>query len=88
MAAGCPSGPARSSAPATGSRGRPGRIVALAFDRWGDPGGTGSFGWHRFGGQVTGHAGFGGLTVPAQGRLGWDGEESFHYRLTGLEPSR
>jgi hypothetical protein len=65
-----------------------GRIVALAFDRWGDPGGTGSFGWHRFGGQITGWAGFAGLTVPAQGRLGWDGDESFRYRLTRLEPSR
>src|SRR5215218_2004761 len=54
-----------------------GRIVALAFDRWGDPGATGSFGWHRFGGQLTGHASFGGLTIPAQGRLGWDGDESF-----------
>jgi hypothetical protein len=65
-----------------------GRIVSVAFDRWGDPGGTGSFGWHRFGGPITGHAGFGGLTIPAQGRLGWDGDEFFRYRLTGLEPSR
>ena len=31
-----------------------GRIVSLAFDRWGDPDGTGSFGWHRFGGRITG----------------------------------
>jgi hypothetical protein len=29
-----------------------------------------------------------GLTIPAEGRLGWDGEEFFRYRLTGLEPSR
>jgi hypothetical protein len=65
-----------------------GRIVSLAFDRWGDPAATGSFGWHRFGGQITGYASFGGLTIPAQGRLGWDGDEFFRYRLTGLEPSR
>ena len=65
-----------------------GRVVALAFDRWGDPGATGRFGWHRFGGQLTGHASFGGLTVPAEGRLGWDGDESFRYRITLLEPSR
>ena len=65
-----------------------GRIVSLVFDRWGDPDGTGSFAWHRFGGQITGHASFGGLTVPAQGRLGWDGDEFFRYRLTRLEPSR
>jgi hypothetical protein len=71
-----------------------GRIAALGFDRWGDPDATGSFGWHRFGGQVTGYATFGGLTVPAEGRLGWhwggDGwaeGEFFRYRLTGLEPS-
>jgi hypothetical protein len=65
-----------------------GRIVSLAFDRWGDPDGTGSFGWHRFGGQITGYADFGGLAIPARGRLGWDGGEFFRYRLTGLEPSR
>jgi hypothetical protein len=65
-----------------------GRIVSLAFDRWGDPGATGSFGWHRFGGRVTGYASFGGLTIPAEGRLGWDGDEFFRYRITGLEPSR
>ena len=71
-----------------------GRIVSLAFDRWGDPGGTGSFGWHRFGGPITGYARFGGLAIPAAGRLGWhwggDGwaeGEFFRYRITGLEPS-
>ena len=84
MAAGDGPDVSRSAAGRAGA----GRIVSLAFDRWGDPDGTGSFGWHRFGGQITGHAGFGGLSVPAQGRLGWDGDESFRYRLTGLEPSR
>ena len=65
-----------------------GRIVAMAFDRWGDPGDSGRFDWHRFGGQVGGYATFGGLTIPAEGRLGWDGDESFRYRITRLEPSR
>jgi hypothetical protein len=68
-----------------------GRVVALAFDRWGDPGG--GFGWHRFGGEVTGYASFGGLTVPSAGRLGWfwgsdrwaEGE-FFRYRITELQP--
>jgi Family of unknown function (DUF6544) len=60
----------------------------IKVGRWGDPDRTGSFGWHRFGGRITGYAGFGGLEVPAQGRLGWDGGEFFRYRLTGLEPSR
>jgi hypothetical protein len=71
-----------------------GRIRSLAFDRWGDPDGGGTFGWHRFGGEITGWAGFGGLTVPAAGRLGWrfggDGWERgefFRYRITALEPS-
>jgi hypothetical protein len=65
-----------------------GRIVSVAFDRWGDPGDSGSFAWHRFGGRITGYASFGGLTIPAQGRLGWDGDEFFRYRVTGLEPPR
>ena len=71
-----------------------GRIVSLGLDRWGDPDGTGRFGWHRFGGQVTGYASFGGLTIPSAGRLGWrwggdgwDGGEFFRYRITRLEPS-
>ena len=73
---------------------RAGRISSLVFDRWGDPDGDGRFGWHRFGGQITGYARFGGLTVPAAGRLGWgwggDGWERgefFRYRITRLEPS-
>jgi hypothetical protein len=65
-----------------------GRIASVALDRWGDPGDSGSFAWHRFGGRITGYASFGGLTIPAQGRLGWDGDEFFRYRVTGLEPSR
>jgi hypothetical protein len=71
-----------------------GRIASLAFDRWGDPDGDGRFGWHRFGGRITGYASFGGLTIPAAGRLGWgwggDGwarGEFFRYRITALEPS-
>jgi hypothetical protein len=69
-----------------------GRILSLQFDRWGDPG-EGRFGWHRFGGEITGHASFAGLTIPAAGRLGWfygtdrwEQGEFFRYRITGLEP--
>jgi hypothetical protein len=69
-----------------------GRIVSLRFDRWGDPGG-GGFGWHPFGGEITGYASFAGLTIPSAGRLGWfygtdrwaEGE-FFRYRITGLQP--
>jgi len=69
-----------------------GRVTSLAFDRWGDPDGDG-FRWHRFGGEITGHASFGGLTIPSAGRLGrhpgedrfTDGE-FFRYRITELQP--
>jgi hypothetical protein len=68
-----------------------GRIVSLGFDRWGDPGH--GFGWHRFGGEITGYASFAGLSIPSAGRLGWfwgsdrwaEGE-FFRYELTGLQP--
>jgi hypothetical protein len=69
-----------------------GRIVSLGFDRWGDPG-DGRFAWHRFGGEITGYAGFAGLSIPSAGRLGWfwgtdrwaEGE-FFRYEITGLQP--
>jgi hypothetical protein len=48
----------------------------------------------RFGGQIAGDASFGGLTIPAAGRLGrgwggdgWERGEFFSYRITALEPS-
>lgn len=71
-----------------------GRIGSLVFDRWGDPDDTGRWGWHRFGGEITGHTRFGGLTVPSQGRMGWhfgtdrwpDGE-FFRFRISHLHPS-
>jgi hypothetical protein len=70
-----------------------GRIASLVFDRWGDPGDTGRFGWHRFGGEVTGYRSFQGLTIPSQGRLGWSygsdrwpAGEFFRYEITDLEP--
>jgi uncharacterized protein DUF6544 len=70
-----------------------GRIVSLRSDRWGDPAGNGRFGWHPFGGEITGYAGFAGLTVPSAGRFGWfygtdrwaEGE-FFRYRITRLSP--
>ena len=71
-----------------------GRVVSLAFDRWGDPGGAGDFGWHRFGGEVTGYASFGGLTIPSAGQFGWfygtdrwDEGEFFRHQITDLRPA-
>ena len=48
-----------------------GRAVSFVFPRWGDPKGTGAWDWHPFGGDVTDHRTFGGVTVPAAGRIGW-----------------
>jgi hypothetical protein len=70
-----------------------GRIVSLVFDRWGDPDNRGAFGWHRFGGEVTGYRSFQGLTIPSQGRLGWfygedrwSAGEFFRFQITDLQP--
>ncbi|HKQ00698.1 MAG TPA: DUF6544 family protein [Actinomycetes bacterium] len=70
-----------------------GRIASLVFDRWGDPDTSGTFGWHRFGGEFTGYRTFEGLTIPSEGRLGWfygkdrwPAGEFFRYQLTDLEP--
>jgi hypothetical protein len=70
-----------------------GRIASLVFDRWGNPDNSGTFGWHRFGGEFTGYRNFQGLAIPNEGRLGWFyGEdhwpagEFFRYQITDLEP--
>ena len=70
-----------------------GRIASLLFDRWGDPDNSGDFGWHRFGGEVTGYRSFHGLTIPSEGRLGWfygddrwPAGEFFRYQITDLQP--
>jgi hypothetical protein len=47
------------------------RVRSLVFDRWGDPDGTGSWGLHPFGFEVTESATFGGVTIPSAGRVGW-----------------
>jgi hypothetical protein len=70
-----------------------GRVVSLVFDRWGDPDGTGTFGEHPFGGEITGYKTFDGLTIPSAGRLGWhygtdrwpEGE-FFRYEIVELDP--
>jgi hypothetical protein len=48
-----------------------GRLRSVVFDRWGDPDNMGSWGFHRFGFEVTGYRTFVGLTIPAGGRAGW-----------------
>ena len=68
-----------------------GRAVSFSFARWGDPEGAGAWGWHPFGGDVTEHRTFDGVTVPAAGRIGWfpgtpgwARGEFFRYRITDL----
>jgi len=68
-----------------------GAIRSLAFDRWGDPDNTGTWGWHLCGGEVTGETCFEGLTIASAGSFGWhygtnrwpDGE-FFRYRITAM----
>jgi TusA-related sulfurtransferase len=68
-----------------------GRLRSVVFDRWGDPDGTGTWGPHPFGGEITTYATFDGLTIPSAGRFGWffgtdrwDQGEFFRYRITEL----
>ncbi len=70
-----------------------GDIVSVALDRWGDPGQTGQWDWHSFGGTFTTQRTFAGLTIPSVGRLGlhygtdrWEGGEFFRYQITDLQP--
>jgi Family of unknown function (DUF6544) len=69
-----------------------GRVRSVVFDRWGDPDATGTWGLHPFGGEVTAHATFSGLSVPSAGRFGWffgtdrwSQGEFFRYRITELQ---
>lgn len=69
-----------------------GRPTSVAFDRWGDPDETGSFGWHRFGGDIARHMTFNGLTIPSAGSWGWfygtdrwQRGEFFRCQITDLE---
>ena len=70
-----------------------GRLLSTVLQRWGDPDGTGTWGLHPFGGDITCHRAFNGLTIPSAGRFGWfygterwaDGE-FFRYEVTALEP--
>lgn len=70
-----------------------GRVRSARFERWGDPDGTGTFGLHPFGIDVTGYATFRGMTIPHKGRAGWfhgtdrwpEGE-FFRFEITDVEP--
>ncbi|MDT7742878.1 MAG: hypothetical protein QOE59_1956, partial [Actinomycetota bacterium] len=72
---------------------RQGLITSLVFDRWGDPDATGTWGWHRFGGEIFTHRTFGDVLIPETGRVGWHfGTERwpegafFEFALTRAQP--
>jgi hypothetical protein len=68
-----------------------GHVESTVFDRWGDPDRSRTWAWHRCGGEITAYRTFGGLTVPAAGRVGWhygtnrwpEGE-FFRYEITRM----
>lgn len=67
------------------------RVRSVLLDRWGDPDNTGQWGLHLFGGAITEHAMFSGVTVPCAGCIGWfygtdrwSTGEFFRFRLTDL----
>jgi hypothetical protein len=69
-----------------------GRVLSLSLPRWGDPESVGQFGVHTFGGTLTDHKTFGGVTIPSRGAVGWHfGEpdwaagEFFRFQITELQ---
>jgi hypothetical protein len=69
-----------------------GLVRSITYDRVGDPDGTGEFGLHPFGVEVTEHETFDGVTVPSSGQVGWhhgtDRWEDglfFRYTISDLE---
>lgn len=70
-----------------------GRITSLVFDRWGDPDGTGTWGWHSFGGEIRDHRRSADVLIPGTGRVGWHfGTDRwpegafFEFTITGAQP--
>jgi hypothetical protein len=71
-----------------------GRVETFRTVRWGDPDGTGRWGWHPFGGRVSATRIFGTSVVPATGAVGWYPDEPgarrrefLRFRLTALTPA-
>jgi hypothetical protein len=51
--------------------GTDGHVRSVRLDRWGDPDRSGTYRSHPFGGELSGHRRFAGITVPTAGRIGW-----------------
>ena len=68
-----------------------GHVQSITLKRWGDPNNSGSFALHAFGGMMTEHRTFDGVTIPTRGSVGWHfGEpdwtsgEFFRFQITDL----
>lgn len=68
------------------------RVRSVVLDRWGDPEGNGTWGFHRFEHRLTRHSSFGGVSIPCAGRGAWLatadrwGEgEFFRYEITDYQ---
>lgn len=69
-----------------------GRVQSLQFLRWGDPENSGTFGAHVFGGKMTEHRTFNGVTIPTRGSVGWHFQQAewargefFRFHVTDLQ---
>jgi hypothetical protein len=69
-----------------------GNVTSLTFPRWGDPEQAGTFGLHTFGGTMTEHQTFEGVTIPTKGSVGWhfdkpewSSAEFFRFEITDYE---
>ncbi|MCB9735290.1 MAG: hypothetical protein H6745_22110 [Deltaproteobacteria bacterium] len=72
-----------------------GDVSALRMLRWGDPGDTGVFGYHRFGADLSEPRDVGGVVIPTRMEAGWfygtprfasDGA-FFRARVTDVRPA-
>jgi hypothetical protein len=84
-----PGGHRAGPAPHPSGRGRPAHVARVR--PLGRPRPRGAWAWHPFGGEVTGHRTFDGVTIPSAGRIGWfvgtdrwPDREFFRYRITEL----
>lgn len=69
-----------------------GYVRSVCLQRWGDVDETGCWDWYPFGGEITGHRTFAGVTIPSAGRLGWNfgterwtSGEFFRYEITSFD---
>jgi hypothetical protein len=69
-----------------------GHVRSVALPRWGDPDNNGQFAVHAFGGPMSEHETFDGVTIPTRGAVGWhfgepgwEAGEFFRFHITDFE---